>query len=165
MAALMQETTISKETLFNFHHPTGTQFVESGIWMCCTPDAHMATPQILYSTWNVCAAMCRTHCFVRGMVTRHLALPQHQNWWQTVTNILYLKLPLQVQSYSQVTYNKLLITVSWEVSQCDRKGKTFFLGKHWIKESHVKNEGCRYQAGYHNWLWTVKVMRWRVTAE
>lgn len=115
-------------------------------------------------TSNVCAATCRTRCLVRGML-RHLELPQHQNWWQTVTDILYLKLPLQVQPYSQLTYKKLLITVSWEASQCDRQGKIFFLGKHWIKESCVKNKGCWYQAGYHNWLWWTKVMSRRVTAE
>jgi len=46
MAALMQEATISKQTLFIFHHTPGTQFVESGIRMCCTPDTQVATPRI-----------------------------------------------------------------------------------------------------------------------
>jgi len=125
----------------------------------------MATLQILCLTWNVRAATCRTNCLVHGMLMRHLGLPQHQNWWRTVTNILYLKLPLQVQPYSQVTCNKHLITISWEASQCDRQGKIFFLGKHWVKASHVKNKGSWYQAGYHNWLRTMKVMSWRVTAQ
>jgi hypothetical protein len=35
---------------------------------------------------------------------------------QTVTDILYLKLPLQVQAYSKLTYNRLLIAVSWDAS-------------------------------------------------
>jgi hypothetical protein len=84
----MQDAAISKETLFNVHHTTGTQFVDSGIWMCCTPDTHMATPQILCLTWNMCAAMCRTQCLVRGMLTGHLGLPQHRNWRQTVRHSL-----------------------------------------------------------------------------
>jgi hypothetical protein len=35
----------------------------------------MATLQIRL-TWNMCAATCRTHCFVHDMSTRHLGLDQ-----------------------------------------------------------------------------------------
>jgi len=91
--------------------------------------------------------------------------PWHANEASTVTTALMTD--GNTHSLSEAaTWSAALFTAhTQQTSQCDRQGKNFFLGKHWIKESRVKNKCCWYQAGYRNWLWTTEVMSWRVAAE